>query len=185
MCRRQASTDCRPHHAESAAGAPHRLGWGSSPEPAPRRVDTDAGISRGVEQIVAITTGEANRAKPARSAPSVVLFICANCVREPIPRLDWPIELQQTLLPCTGKLQPEHLFTPETVSWYPSSDALVVTGVTKEGRWVLLRMDLQGGSQILLESDHWLADPAPSPDGRRLAYTANSWELNAWLLEGF
>jgi dipeptidyl aminopeptidase/acylaminoacyl peptidase len=94
-----------------------------------------------------------------------------------------------TLLTLAGggqrKLEPEHLFTPQTVSWYPSSDALVVTGTTKAGRWVLLRMDVQGGSQILLESDHWVTDPAPSPDGRRLAYMARTWERNAWLLEGF
>ena len=94
-----------------------------------------------------------------------------------------------TLLTLAGggqrKLKPENIFTPQTVSWYPSSDALVATGTTKEGRWVLLRMNMQGRSQILMESDDWVTDPAPSPNGRRLAYVAATSDVNTWLLEGF
>jgi F420-non-reducing hydrogenase iron-sulfur subunit len=70
---------------------------------------------------VVTITGNSNRSKQTRRAASVVLIICVNCLREsdergPLPagerpaaRLDWPIEAEDILLPCTGKIQPEHL----------------------------------------------------------------------------
>jgi Tol biopolymer transport system component len=52
----------------------------------------------------------------------------------------------------------------------------------------LIRVDLKGNSQILSKvaiSEPGLINPAPSPDGRHLAYSLNSWEANAVLLENF
>jgi len=70
---------------------------------------------------VAITTSDANRANQAYSPPSIAFFICTNCAREnggrqpsapgrrPAPLIDWPVEVETVVLPCTGKIQPEHL----------------------------------------------------------------------------
>ncbi len=51
----------------------------------------------------------------------VTVFVCANCARPgqghtsagrpppDVPDFRWPIPVQQILLPCTGRLQPEHV----------------------------------------------------------------------------
>jgi F420-non-reducing hydrogenase iron-sulfur subunit len=51
----------------------------------------------------------------------ITVFICANCARpgkEPtsanrarsvVPEFDWPVKTQQIIVPCTGRLQPEHV----------------------------------------------------------------------------
>ena len=53
--------------------------------------------------------------------PAVTLFICANCARpgeaptsagrpRPIvPHFDWPFSVREVVVPCTGRLQPEHV----------------------------------------------------------------------------
>ena len=55
------------------------------------------------------------------AAPYVTVFICANCARGSqtpesagrsrpnTPRFEWPFPVQEVLLPCTGRLQPEHV----------------------------------------------------------------------------
>ena len=58
---------------------------------------------------------------PPRTASSVTLFICANSARPgiaptsgrlqrptPLP-VEWPFPAHEVVVPCTGKLQPEHL----------------------------------------------------------------------------
>jgi F420-non-reducing hydrogenase iron-sulfur subunit len=51
----------------------------------------------------------------------MTVFVCANCARpgkEPtssnrarsiVPEFDWPGKTQQIIVPCTGRLQPEHV----------------------------------------------------------------------------
>jgi F420-non-reducing hydrogenase iron-sulfur subunit len=58
---------------------------------------------------------------PAVAAPYVTVFMCANCARGSktseyanrsrpnIPSFDWPFPVQEVLVPCTGRLQPEHV----------------------------------------------------------------------------
>jgi F420-non-reducing hydrogenase iron-sulfur subunit len=58
---------------------------------------------------------------PAVVAPYVTVFLCANCARgsktaeyasrsrPDIPRFDWPFPVQEVLVPCTGRLQPENV----------------------------------------------------------------------------
>ncbi len=58
---------------------------------------------------------------PAVAAPYVTVFMCANCARGSktseyanrsrpnIPGFDWPFPVQEVLVPCTGRLQPEHV----------------------------------------------------------------------------
>jgi len=56
------------------------------------------------------------------NSPEITMFLCANCAqpgRQPASgnaaarsaALDfrWPVEVQQILVPCTGRLQPEHV----------------------------------------------------------------------------
>lgn len=70
---------------------------------------------------MAIIAGDANRVKQADSCASVALFVCTNCMREndeceppttggrPAAHIVWPVEVEEVTLPCTGKIQPEHL----------------------------------------------------------------------------
>ena len=55
------------------------------------------------------------------SLPAVTVFVCANCARpgeaptsagRPRPNLPdfaWPMPVREVLVPCTGRLQPEHV----------------------------------------------------------------------------
>jgi len=62
------------------------------------------------------------REGPAGRTPAAVtVFLCANCARPAraptsagrprpqVPDFEWPISVRQVLLPCTGRLQPEHV----------------------------------------------------------------------------
>jgi F420-non-reducing hydrogenase iron-sulfur subunit len=54
-------------------------------------------------------------------SPEIMMFICANCarpgkeltsagrVRPVIPDFGWPCGAQQIIVPCAGRLQPEHV----------------------------------------------------------------------------
>lgn len=60
-------------------------------------------------------------AASAVAAPYVTIFVCANCARGSttpeyanrsrpnIPSFGWPLPVQEVLVPCTGRLQPEHV----------------------------------------------------------------------------
>lgn len=55
------------------------------------------------------------------AAMAVTAFICANCARSgqapdsggrsrpSVPSFDWPFPVREVLVPCTGRLQPEHV----------------------------------------------------------------------------
>lgn len=57
----------------------------------------------------------------ARAPAAATVFVCVNCARPAraptsagrpppdIPDFQWPRSVQQILLPCTGRLQPEHV----------------------------------------------------------------------------
>ncbi len=57
----------------------------------------------------------------ARPPVAATVFVCANCARPGqgptsagrpppnVPDFQWPMSVQQILLPCTGRLQPEHV----------------------------------------------------------------------------
>jgi coenzyme F420-reducing hydrogenase delta subunit len=56
-----------------------------------------------------------------RASATVTVFVCANCARPPqaptsagrprplVPNFAWPIPVREVLVPCTGRLQPEHV----------------------------------------------------------------------------
>ncbi len=57
----------------------------------------------------------------ARPPAAATVFVCTNCARSgqaptsagrpppDVPDFQWPMSVQQILLPCTGRLQPEHV----------------------------------------------------------------------------
>jgi len=62
------------------------------------------------------TTGEAEVTQPV-----LTVFVCSNCVRpgkkpnstdrtRPIlPEFDWPFPVERIVVPCSGRIQPEHI----------------------------------------------------------------------------
>lgn len=66
---------------------------------------------------VAIRSGAGAKPEPA----AVTVFICANCerpaqapqlggrLRPAIPDFAWPMPVQEVLVPCAGRIQPEHV----------------------------------------------------------------------------
>jgi eukaryotic-like serine/threonine-protein kinase len=71
------------------------------------------------------------------------------------------------------------------LSW--SSDGRAIYGVAQGDDFYLFRVDLLGKSQILQESPsgQYFSSPLVSPDGHFLAYTRQSGQNNAFLLENF
>ncbi len=70
-----------------------------------------------IEPSSVVTTGNHS----ATRLPSATVFLCANCARPgrvptsggrpppDVPDFEWPMCARQILLPCTGRLQPEHV----------------------------------------------------------------------------
>ena len=72
-----------------------------------------------------------------------------------------------------------------SVCWSPDGKALFAA--MQSGDYLLVRMDLDGKTRVLLNRgrNQWLTNAAVSPDGRYLAFTQQSWDTNSWLLENF
>jgi Tol biopolymer transport system component len=51
----------------------------------------------------------------------------------------------------------------------------------------LVHVTLSGKVKLLLNNTHrqWMTRPRPSPDGKYLAFQAQTWDSNVWLLENF
>ena len=70
-------------------------------------------------------------------------------------------------------------------AWSADGKQLFLTAFPA-GKGRLLEMDMAGHTHLLLENPNgWIGSPAPSPDGRRIAYTYATLESNATLLEHF
>jgi eukaryotic-like serine/threonine-protein kinase len=70
-------------------------------------------------------------------------------------------------------------------AWSSDGKSLFVTAFPSGGGR-LLKMDLSGRSELLLENPSgWIGCPLPSPDGKHLAYTSVVTESNVSLLEHF
>jgi Tol biopolymer transport system component len=69
--------------------------------------------------------------------------------------------------------------------WTPDGKALIVT--LQRGEYLIARIDLDGKTRILLNRgrNQWIGNASVSPDGRYLAFSQQSWDTNAWLLENF
>ena len=74
----------------------------------------------------------------------------------------------------------------QSVGWSAKGTALFVTVYTPKA-FLLGRVDLAGNTRVLLDkgTDEWLNQVIASPDGRYLAFKAQNWDSNVWLLERF
>jgi eukaryotic-like serine/threonine-protein kinase len=77
-------------------------------------------------------------------------------------------------------------WTLQSVGWSADGKALFATIWTPKA-FLLGRVDLSGQTQVLKTGglSQWLNGIATSPDGRYLAFGAQTWDSNVWLLEGF
>lgn len=74
-----------------------------------------------MSKIPCVEGGRETEAEGTLASLDVTVFRCANCSRQGKmprlaverssfqPRLAWPIPMHEVVLPCTGRLQPEHL----------------------------------------------------------------------------
>ena len=69
-----------------------------------------------------------------------------------------------------------------SVAWAADGKTLFVTGWASKNA-PLLRVSLDGKTQLLYSGRYYLEDPVPSPDGRHLAFGDAAFEGNAWLIE--
>jgi hypothetical protein len=74
----------------------------------------------------------------------------------------------------------------QSVAWSPDDTSVLVTVWTPRG-FLLGRVDLAGHAQVLLNRgwSQWMNGIVPSPDGRYLAFGAQTWESNVSLLHDF
>jgi serine/threonine protein kinase len=72
------------------------------------------------------------------------------------------------------------------LSWTADGNALFA-GAQVGSDFLIVRIELDGKTHVLLNRgrNNFLSNPIPSPDGRHLAFTQQTWETNAWLLENF
>ena len=72
-----------------------------------------------------------------------------------------------------------------TLYWAP--DGLALFAAVRTTEYFIERIGLDGKTSVLLRRgrDHWLAYAIPSPDGRRLAFSQQTFDSNMWMLENF
>jgi len=86
------------------------------------RPNYDRHVGRNPEGATSSTGDAADTPESgALASPNITVFRCANCshpATEPVstagrprsqPEPEWPLAVHEIALPCTGKLQPEHL----------------------------------------------------------------------------
>ncbi|MGB6133377.1 MAG: protein kinase [Acidobacteriaceae bacterium] len=71
------------------------------------------------------------------------------------------------------------------LDWADDSNSLFVSAQTSS--YFIAHVGLDGKAQVLFDGgrNHWLAYPLESPDGHRLAFSQQTFETNAWLLQNF
>lgn len=70
----------------------------------------------------------------------------------------------------------------EAVAWAAGGQALLVVPMVSQGE-PLLRLSLDGKSQVLYRGSKYLHSPVASPDGRYVAFSDLTVESNAWVIE--
>jgi Tol biopolymer transport system component len=75
---------------------------------------------------------------------------------------------------------------PQSVAWAADGKGLFVTCLSPDS-FDLIYVSLTGAVSGLLHNGHrqWLIDPMSSPDGKYLAFRAQTWDNNIWVMENF
>jgi serine/threonine protein kinase/Tol biopolymer transport system component len=74
-------------------------------------------------------------------------------------------------------------WSSQSLSWSADGKTVFVTAHTPNA-FVLAQVGLTGSVHILLaKADQWMNQPVASPDGHYLAFRAQTWDSNVWLLE--
>ena len=83
-------------------------------------------------------------------------------------------------------LQIPHDWFLFNLSWTADGNALFASAQSGID-FLIVRIELDGKSHVLLNRgrNNFLNNSLPSPDGRHLAFSQQTWETNAWLLENF
>ncbi len=83
-------------------------------------------------------------------------------------------------------LQIPHDWGLFNLSWTADGNALFAAAQSGTD-FLIVRIELDGKTRVLLNRgrNNYLNQPLPSPDSRYLAFTQQTWETNAWLLENF
>jgi Tol biopolymer transport system component len=70
---------------------------------------------------------------------------------------------------------------PDYIAWASDGAGFFVTSSTLD----LLHVTTAGKVNVLSHNDQaqWPADPVPSPDGKYLAFQAQTYDFNAWMIE--
>ncbi len=71
------------------------------------------------------------------------------------------------------------------LDWANDGNSLFVAA--QESTYFIAHIGLDGKAQVLFDGgrNHWLSWPSESPDGRHLAFSQQTFETNAWLLQKF
>ena len=74
----------------------------------------------------------------------------------------------------------------ESIAWASDGKGFFVTSWLPDS-FNLLHVTLSGKVKPLLRNGRgqWMQNPLPSPDGRYLAFNAETWDSNVWMLENF
>ena len=74
----------------------------------------------------------------------------------------------------------------QSIAWAADDKGFFLTTWLPES-FNLIHVTLSGKAQLLLKNAHkqWMFGPRPSPDGKYLAFQAQTWDSNAWLLTNF
>jgi len=101
-----------------------------------------------------------------------------NELREQVRILDFRVGAERNL-------QLPHGWRIYELSW--TADGSALFAAARSMGYFIGRIELDGKTSVLLDRgrNQWLGYPQPSPDGRHLAFTQQTWESNAWLLENF
>jgi Tol biopolymer transport system component len=96
------------------------------------------------------------------------------------------------ILSLDGRTPPKELSLGPTVprlqsvTWSASGQGLFGTCLCP-GSHDLIYVSLTGTVSRLLENGHrqWMINPLPSPDGKHLAFEAQTWDSNVWMIDDF
>jgi Tol biopolymer transport system component/predicted Ser/Thr protein kinase len=99
-------------------------------------------------------------------------------------------ETHERILDLRNGTEREFAFPKGWTYWssdWPANGDYLFVGASSFAGYFLARLDFDGKSRVLLDRgrSQWLGQLRASPDGRRLAFAQQTFDVNVWMLEGF